>query len=91
VDNLPSAPSEKKPEKVIEECGIQEIPENADIDFVRARIAKRPADISRIVEEVFEISDRSVIYTPRFRLLFRNVRTGEEKVLVIDGVTSKRI
>jgi hypothetical protein len=91
VDNLPSAPSEKRPERVIEECGIQEIPEKADVDFVRGRIAKRPEDISRIVEEVFEISDRSVIYTPRFRLLFRNVRTGEERVLVIDGVTSKRI
>ena len=91
VDNLPSAPSEKKPDKVIEECGINEIAENADADFVRKRLAKRPEDISRIVEEIFEIIDRTVIYTPRFKLLFRNVRTGEEKVLAIDGITSKRI
>jgi len=91
VDNLPSAPSKKKPDKVIKELGIEELAENVDVDFLRERIAKRPKDISRIVEEVFEVNDRSVIYTPRFKLLFRNVKTWEEKVLVLDGVTSKRI
>ena len=91
VDNLPSAPSEKKPEKVIEEFGIEELAENVDVNFVRERIAKRPKDISRIVEEVFEITDRSVIYTPRFKLRFKNVKTGEEKVMVLDGVTSRKI
>ncbi len=91
VDNLPSAPSEKKPEKVIKELGIEELAENVDVNFIRERIAKRPKDLNRIVEEIFEINDRSVIYTPRFKLLFRNVKTWDEKVLVLDGVTSKRI
>ena len=91
LDKLPSAPSEKNPKKIFKEFGITEFPENADIDIVRARIAKRPADMSRIVEEVFEISERSVIYTPRFKLLFRNTKSGEEKVLVLDGVTSEKI
>jgi len=91
LNRLPSAPSEKNPEEVIEKFGIQELEENADVGFVRERIAKRPEGLSRIVEEVFEISERSVIYTPRFKLLFRNVKTGEEKVLVLDGVTSEKI
>lgn len=91
VDNLPSAPSEKKPEKIIEEFGIEELAENMDVNFVRNRIAERPKDISRIVEEIFEITDRSVIYTPRFKLHFKNVKTGEEKIMVLDGITSKKI
>ena len=91
VDNLPSAPSEKKPEKIIAEYKIEELAENADVNFVKERIAKRPKDVSRVVEEIFEITDRSVIYTPRFKLLFRNLKTGEEKVMIIDGVTSKRL
>lgn len=91
VEHLPSAPSEKKPEKVIQEFGIEELPPNADINFVRERIAKRPEDISRIVEEVFEVTERTVIYTPRYKLIFKSTRTGEEKALVIDGITSKRI
>jgi len=91
VDHLPSAPSEKKPEKVISEFKIEELAENVDVNFVRERIAERPKDVSRIMEEVFEITDRSVIYTPRFKLLFKNVKTGEEKVMVLDGVTSKKM
>ena len=91
ADDMPPAPSEKKPEKAIKECGVEELAENADVNFIKERIAKRPKNISRIVEEIFEITDRSVIYTPRFKLLFRNVKTGEEKILVLDGVTAKRI
>jgi hypothetical protein len=91
AETMPSAPSEKKPEKVIEECGIEELPESADVNFIKERIAKRPKDMCRIVEEIFEVTERSVIYTPRYKLLFRNVNTGEEKILVLDGVTAKRI
>ena len=91
VDNLPSAPSEKKPEKVLAEFGIKELAENVDVNFVRKRIAKRPKDVSRVVEEVFDITDRSVIYTPRFKLLFKNLKTGEEKTMILDGVTSKKL
>jgi hypothetical protein len=90
ADNMPSAPSEKKPEKVIAECGIEELPGNADVNFIQGRIARRPKDLCRIVEEIFEVTERSVIYTPRYKLLFRNVNTGEEKTLVLDGVTAKR-
>jgi hypothetical protein len=91
VDHLPSAPSEKKPDKIISEFKIEELAENTDVNFVKERIAKRPKELSRVVEEVFEITDRSVIYTPRFRLLFKNLKTNEEKVMVIDGVTSEKI
>jgi hypothetical protein len=91
LDKLPSAPSEKNHKKILKEFGIKEFSENADVDMVRERIAKRPSDLSRIVEEVFEITERSVIYTPRFKLLFRNTKNGEEKILVLDGVTSEKI
>ncbi|TRO52202.1 hypothetical protein E2P61_04310 [Candidatus Bathyarchaeota archaeon] len=91
IDNLPSAPSEKNPKKVLEEYEIEEIPENTDVNYVRQRIAQRPKNVNRIVEEVFEITERSLIYTPRFKLLFRNLKSGEEKVMIIDGITSKKI
>jgi len=91
VDHLPSAPSERKPEKAIQQFEIEELPENADIDFVRRRIEKRPDEASRIVAEVFEITDRTVIYTPRYKLIFKNQKTGQEKALVIDGISAKRL
>ena len=88
---MPLASPEKNPEKVIEECGIEELAENADVNFIKERIAKRPKDMCRIVEEIFEVTERTVIYCPRYKLLFRWVKTGEEKILVLDAVTAKRI
>jgi len=90
-DNVPIAPQEKKPRKAIKEFGIKELPENADVNFLKERIAKRPKDISTIVEEIFEVTERTVIYLPRYELLFRWVKTGEEKTLVLDAVTAEKV
>ena len=90
-DNIPFGTPEKKPEKAIKEFGIEELPENADVNFLKERIAKRPKDMCRIVEEIFEVTERTVIYTPRYKLLFRWVKTGEEKILVLDAVTAERV
>jgi hypothetical protein len=91
LERLPSAPSEKKPKDVITKFGIEEVAQNADVDFVRGRLKKRPNDIKRIVNEIFEIGERVIIYTPQFRILYKNRKTGEEKAIEFDGVTSERI
>ncbi|TRO46726.1 hypothetical protein E2P60_04655 [Candidatus Bathyarchaeota archaeon] len=91
ADNIHLASAEKKPEKAIKEFGIEELAQNADINFIRERIAKRPKDMCKIVEEVFEITERTVIYCPRYKLLFRWMKTGEEKILVLDAVTAERV
>jgi hypothetical protein len=91
ADNIPLASAEKKPEKAIKEFGIEELAENADINFIKERIAKRPKDMYKIVEEVFEVTERTVIYCPRYKLLFRWMKTGEEKMLVLNAVTAERV
>ena len=91
LERLASAPSEKKPKKIIAKFGIEEVPENAEVDYVRERIVKRPKDINRIVEEVFEVAERVVIYTPQFRVLYKSTKTGDEKALEFDGVTANLI
>jgi hypothetical protein len=90
-DNLPFGPPEKNPKKAIKEFGIEEIPENADVHFLKERIAKHPKDRGKILEETFEVTERTVIYTPRYKLLFRWVKTGEEKTLVLDAVTAEKV
>jgi len=91
LDTLPSAPSEKNPEETIEKHGIAEIDSEADVDFVRKRLVERPENLSRIVDEVFEIGERVVIYAPRFKLQYIHSQTGQEKSMEFDGVTAKRI
>jgi hypothetical protein len=82
---------EKDPEEILAAFGVQEIAQDTDLDIIRSRIFKRPKDISRLVNELFEVSERAIIYTPRFRVLYTNVKTGEMKAVEFDGVTAQRI
>jgi len=91
LERLPSAPSERNPEKILTESGAEEIPEDEDLNIIQSKILRRPNDMNRIINELFEVNERVVIYTPRYRLLYRNAGTGEERAMEFDGVTAKRI
>jgi hypothetical protein len=88
---LPSAPSEREPEEILAALGVKEIAPEADLDVIRSKILTRPRDINRLVTELFEVDERAIIYTPRFRALYTNVKTGETKAIEFDGVTAQRI
>jgi len=88
---LPSAPSERNPEKILTAFGVKKLAADADTEIIRSKILKRPEDINRLVSELFEVGERAVIYTPRYRVLYRNIRTGEDKTAEFDGVTAERI
>jgi hypothetical protein len=91
LEKLPSAPSERHPKKILRTFGVEQIARDADLDLIRARVVRRPGNISQLVEELFEVDERAVIYTPRFRVVYRNVRTNEEKAVEFDGVTAQKI
>jgi len=91
LETLPSAPSEKNPEETITKYCIAEVDSTADINFVRKKLVQRPENLSRIVDEVFEVGERVVIYAPRFKLQYIHTQTGQEKSIEFDGVTAKRI
>jgi hypothetical protein len=89
---IPSAPSEEQSKKLlaeIESTKKLEILPNEEVDIIRNKIVKRPLEIKRIVHELFEVTDRAVIYTPIYRVRFQNVKTGEMKTVKFDGVTAK--
>ncbi|MFQ6064034.1 MAG: hypothetical protein ACE5L6_01025 [Candidatus Bathyarchaeia archaeon] len=94
-EQVPQAPSEEEPDKVLAEFGEKvgklEIPADMEVGVIRSRIVKRPSDIGRVVKELFEVSERAVIYTPIYEVSFQNARTGEVKVLKIDGITARVI
>lgn len=94
-DQVPAAPSEDQPEKILREfskkTGKVEGSPRKEIEMVKARIVKRPPDIAKIEDEVFQVSEHAVIYSPIYEITFRNVRTGEERLVKIDGVSAKII
>jgi hypothetical protein len=88
---LTSTTPEKDPDGILASFGVKEIAPEADLDIIRSRILKRPKDINRVVTELFEVNERAVIYTPRFRALYTNSKTGEMKAVEFDGITAQKI
>ena len=89
---IPSAPSEEHSKKLaaeIETTKRLEILPNEEVDIIRSKIVRRPSEIKRVVKELFEISDRAVIYTPIYKVKFQNSKTGEAKTVKFDGVTAR--
>jgi hypothetical protein len=90
---VPSAPSEDHPQKILKEFGKKagkvRISPQKEIEMVRAKIVKKPPAADRVENELFQIFEHAVIYSPIYEITFRNVKTGEEKVIRIDGVTAK--
>ena len=89
--SLPAAPSEKNPQEIIEQNGLKQFDENVDVDFLKQRIIKRPNNINRIVSESFQVTERSIIYAPRYKLTYKNTKNAQKKTIEFDGVTSEKI
>lgn len=91
---LPSAPQEEHPKKILaeyESARKLDFDPNREVEALRSKIAKRPREIGRIVNELFEVSDRAVIYIPIFSIRFQNTKTGEQKTVRFDGVTAQLV
>ena len=92
---MPQAPSEEEPEKILLEFGKKigklDIPVNMEIGVIRSKIVKRPTEIERVVEELFEVSERVIIYTPIYEVCFQNMKNGAIKTVKINGITAKAI
>jgi len=89
-EKMPLAPSEEQSMEKLVELGIKtekiKISREKEIDLLRSRIVERPSD-GVITKEIFEVNERAVIYSPMYQLTFRNVKTGKEANVKIDGIT----
>ena len=94
-NQVPAAPSEDHPEKILKEfskkTGPLQVSPEKEIELVKAKLVKRPSDMAKIEDEMFQISEHAVIYSPIYEITFRNGRTDEERLIKIDGVTAKII
>ena len=92
-EQMPFAPSEEDPKKILDEYNqrIEElqIAPDQEIEILRSRTVQRPTEVDRIATELFEVSERAVIYTPIYEITFQNAKTGEKKIVKMDGVTAK--
>lgn len=92
--HIPSAPQEENPRKILakyEKSRETEPLSDKEIEVLKSKIARRPREVKRIVRELFEVSDRALIYIPVYKVGFQNKKTGEQKTVKFDGITAHYI
>jgi len=92
-EQMPFAPSEEDPKKILDDYkerteGLQ-IPPDKEIEILRSKVVQRPTEADRIATELFEVSERAVIYIPIYEITLQNAKTDEKKIVKMDGVTAK--
>ncbi|MBT8171356.1 hypothetical protein KJN74_00595 [Candidatus Bathyarchaeota archaeon] len=94
-DEVPIAPSEDNPKKLLKEFKKKtekvKVSNREVISIAKTKLIKRPTNVDNIDNEVFQITEHAIIYNPIYVITFRNVKTKEEKTVSIDGVTAEVI
>ena len=90
-DQIPIAPSEEKPKKLLKEFGKRteqvKMSDQEVILLAKTKLIKRPEEVDTVDSEVFQVTEYATIYNPIYVITFRNEKTKEEKSVRIDGVT----
>ena len=94
-DQVPIAPSEDNPKKLLKEFGKKAEKVNVSnrevLLMAKTKLIKRPSDVDTIDNEIFQVTEHATIYNPIYIITFRNVKNKEEKTVRIDGVTAEVI
>jgi len=94
-DQVPIAPSEESPKKILRQfkkntektsVSSQEV-----IEMAKSKLIRRPADMGAINNELFQVTEHAIIYSPVYKITFRNIKTKEEKLVSIEGITAEII
>jgi hypothetical protein len=92
-EKLPIAPFYVQKEGSKDKSNFKQIymPDEAQIEFLKAKIAKRPADVAQIIREKFDITERTIVYCPMYGLTFENVKNQKVATITINGITGEII
>jgi hypothetical protein len=94
-DQVPIAPSEDNPVKILKEFGKKAekvtMSNREVIAMAKTKLIKRPSDVDTIDDELFQVTEYAIIYNPIYKITFRNLKNKKEKTVSIDGVTAEII
>ena len=94
-DEVPIAPSEDNPRKILKEFAKNaekvKVSNREVLAMAKSKIIQRPADVDDVDMEMFQVIEYAIIYNPIYKITFRNEKTKEEKTVSIDGVSAEII
>jgi hypothetical protein len=93
-ENLPLAPFDyelKNQPELDYDLRKPNISLDREIEFLRSKIVRRPADIAKIFRETFELTKRMIFYSPIYELTYKNIKNGKHATVLINGITGRVI
>ena len=90
IEKISMAPFNEETEDAVV-CDLRKVNISVDeeIDIIKSKIVKRPANSDFIIREIFEINDRMLVYTPMYELIFQDHKTSDEIILLVEGTTGR--
>jgi hypothetical protein len=93
LEKLPFVPFEEQPGKVLDAVNkkyeITLLTKEKEIELLKSTLVKRPKDITCIHDELFNVSERAIIYKPMYSVTVKNLKKNKKATLTIDGITGK--
>jgi len=90
-EKLPFVPFEEQPGKVLsnvnEKFEIKSIRTEKEIELLKSNLVNRPKDITIIHDELFNVSERAIVYKPMYGIVVENLKKKEKATLTIDAIT----
>jgi hypothetical protein len=92
-DKMPIAPSEERPEQILKQFkkNTEEVtmPDREVLLRVKSKLVKRPSDVGTVGKELFHVTEHAIIYSPFYKITFRNMKNKKEETVSIDGITAE--
>jgi hypothetical protein len=94
-DQVPIAPSEDNPKKILKEFGKNidkvKVSNRNVLSLAKTKLINRPENMDTVENELFQVTEYAIIYNPVYKITFRNTKNKEEKTVSVDGVTAEII
>jgi len=95
LEQLPYLPFEEKPEEIISETGPQLANQNLiaekEVDLLKSKILKRPTNILKVHDELFNVTERSLIFKPMYKVTASHIGNQKKATFIIDGINGNII
>ncbi len=92
LEQLPFIPFEEQPEKILstlEQKFGNNMAAEKEVEILKSKLVRRPSKILSIHKELFNVSERAVIYKPMYKVTVKNFKTKKETAMIIDAITGK--
>lgn len=95
LDLLPYLPFEEKPQNILKDSFPQKFTKNLkaekEIEILKSKIIKRPNTFLKIHNELFNVTERALVFKPMFEVTIIHYKTQKKVNFKIDGVNGKVI